>query len=161
MKLISKLKRLVAVAIACSLAFTPALAADLTVTAASVVKGTGAKTIPGIAGETVTAGQTAYRDPTTKKFSKADANGASALREVAGIFLNSASANQSVHVQTSGPITIGATVTVGTVYVNSDTAGGIMPAADLSAGDYTSVIGVGISATQIQMGILNSGVAVP
>jgi hypothetical protein len=135
---------------------------DLVITAASVVKGTGAKTIPGILGGTVIAGQTVYRDATSKKFLASDSDSATAgVRELVGIALNGGAINQPVVVQTEGPITIGATVVVGTVYVNSDTPGGIMPAADLEAGDYVSVVGIGISATQIELGILNSGVAVP
>jgi hypothetical protein len=135
---------------------------DLVITAASVVKGTGAKTIPGILGGTVTAGQAVYRDATSKKFLVSDSDSATAgVRELVGIALNGGAINQPVVVQTEGPITIGATVVVGTVYVNSDTPGGIMPAADLEAGDYVSVVGIGISATQIELGILNSGVAVP
>lgn len=159
-------RQAVALALSFLLAFVPALpafASDLSITAANVVKGStsAVKTLSGIASESVTAGQTAYRDPTTKKFGKADANGASALRSVSGIFLNTAGANQPVVVQTDGPITIGATVTVGEIYVSSATAGGIAPEADLTTGHYVSVLGIGISATQIDLKMHNSGVAVP
>jgi hypothetical protein len=47
-----------------------------------------------------------------------------------------------VVVQTGGQITIGATVTAGTVYYLSGTAGGIRPAADNTTGDYPQVIGM-------------------
>ena len=40
-------------------------------------------------------------------------------------------------------------------------AGGIAPAADLTTGHYTSVVGVGITAATLGLAIYNSGVAVP
>lgn len=135
---------------------------DLTVTAANVVKGTDAKTVVGLYGAAVTAGQTVYADTAdSNKFKPADADSATAaVRTTRGIALNSGSNNQPAAVQIEGPITIGATVTVGTIYVQSDTAGGIMPAADLEAGDFVTVIGIGISASQIDVKIHVSGVAV-
>jgi len=133
---------------------------DISITPASVVKGTGAKTRQGFSAAALLAGEVVYRD--TNTFGKTDSDGAAALRVVDGICLNSApGAGQPVTVQYEGLITIGGTVVVGTVYVSSDTPGGIMPAADLETGDYVSIIGVGVSATQIKLGILNSGVAVP
>lgn len=138
--------------------------ADLSVTAANVLKGAGSrvKIENGIAGAAATAGQTVYRDATDNKFKVADADsGTSAARATRGIALNGAAANQPLAVQTDGPYTAGGTVVVGTIYVQSDTPGGIMPAADLEAGDYVTVLGVGISATQIDLNIHVSGVAVP
>jgi hypothetical protein len=136
--------------------------ADLTITAANVVKGSTAKTEVGIYGATITAGQTVYQDASDKKYKLCDADsGTAAVRTTRGIALNSGSDGQPAAVQTEGAITIGATVTVGTIYVQSDTPGGIMPAADLEAGDYVTVLGVGISASQIDLNIHPSGVAVP
>ena len=48
--------------------------ADITITAANVVSGAGAKIEQGYAGETVVAGKWVYRDPTTKKYMLADRN---------------------------------------------------------------------------------------
>ena len=55
----------------------------------------------------------------------------------------------------------GAGPVAGTVYVNSDTPGGIKPAADLTTGDRTTVVGVGDGASGIIMSLNNSDVAVP
>lgn len=136
--------------------------ANLTITAANVVKGDDAQTKDGLAGATITAGQVVYLNPTTKRWGLADNNSATAAERVAvGIALNGASAGQPLEVQTSGKITIGATVVVGTIYTLSDTAGAIAPAADLATGEYVTTLGVGISATQIALDVGNSGVAVP
>jgi len=134
---------------------------DLVITAANVVKGAGAKTFPGTIGETVTAGQLAVRDATTKKFVKADSNGVAALKKVDGIFLNGGAVNQPCVVLTEGPITIGATLTVGERYFLSDTAGGIIPTADLSTGEQVVYIGTAISTSVLDVKIHNPGVAVP
>jgi hypothetical protein len=135
---------------------------DLVVTPANVVKGTGARIEHGIAGAAVTAGQTVYADPTDgDRLKLADADSATAaVRTPRGLALHAAAANQPLAVQFGGRITIGAVVVPGTVYVLSDTPGGIMPAADLEAGDYVTVLGIGISATQIDLQIHASGVAV-
>jgi hypothetical protein len=137
--------------------------ADLTVTAANVVKGARAKILSGTYGAAVTAGQTVYADPADSgRYKPADADSATAaVRATAGIALNSGSAGQPADIQEGGRITIGATVAVGTIYVQSDTPGGIMPAADLETGDTVTVLGIGVSASQIDLNIHRSGVAVP
>jgi hypothetical protein len=135
--------------------------ADLAVTAANVVRGTGASVENGIAGAAITAGQTVYKDPADSKFRPCDADaGAAAARTTRGVALNSCAANQPLAVQVAGRLAIGAAVTVGAIYVQSDTAGGIMPAADLEAGDYVTVLGVGVSATDIDLNIHVSGAQV-
>lgn len=133
--------------------------ADLSVTAANVVKGARAEVLSGTYGATVTAGQTVYADPADAgRYKPADADFATAaVRATAGIALNSGSAGQPADIQEGGRITIGATVVIGTIYVQSDTPGGIMPAADLETGDYVTVLGIGVSASQIDL----NGVAVP
>jgi hypothetical protein len=136
--------------------------ADLVITAANVVKGADAAVVLRTAGAAVSAGQTVYEDPSDgNKFKLCDADaGTAAVRSTKGIALNNAAINQPLVVQTGGRITIGAAVVPGTVYVQSDTPGGIMPAADLEAGDFVTVLGVGVSATDIDLNIHSSGVAV-
>lgn len=135
---------------------------DLVITPASVVKGAGAKTIAGILGEAVTAGQSVYRDASTKKFLKADSDSATAgVRAVVGVALNGGALNQPVVVQYDGEIAIGAALTVGERYFASSTPGGIMPSADLSAGEYVSLIGIAVSVSNMKLAIVNSGAAVP
>jgi hypothetical protein len=60
---------------------------------------------------------------------------------------------------TSGPIDLGATLTVGETYYVSDTAGAIMPSADVSSGEYVTALGVATAADTINLDINASGIA--
>lgn len=134
---------------------------DISITAGNVVAGSNAKKTPGTAGETVTAGQTVYRDATSKKFLKADSDSATAgVRDVFGIALNGASLDQPLTVQTEGDINLGATLVVGKTYILSDTPGGLMPIEDVEIGDYTTVIGVASSTSNLKMKIIAGTAAV-
>lgn len=133
---------------------------DLVITAASVIPGVGSNTIGGAAGATIAAGQVVYRAAATGQFQLADSNSATAeARAPVGIALNSASAGQPLSVHTSGPVTIGATLTAGVAYYLSDTPGGICPVADVGAGEYVSLIGLATSTTVLDVSIKSSGVA--
>lgn len=125
--------------------------ADITITAASVVPGSDAQIDYGhVAGEAIIQGKTVYLNSTTKKWNLADSNSATVeQRKATGISLNSASLNQPLAVQKSGTITIGATLTAGLAYYNSDTPGGICPVADVGTGEYVEVIGLANSTTTI------------
>lgn len=134
--------------------------ADLSITAANVLAGAGAAVSRGVAGATVTAGQSVYLDTADGKWKLADNNSATAAaRAPGGIALNGASNGQPLAVLTSGPITIGATLTAGVAYYLSDTPGGICPVADLATGEYPSVIGIATSTTVLKVEINSSGVA--
>jgi len=134
--------------------------ADITVTAANVVPQSDAVLVTGKALSAVTAGQPVYRDTTTRKFAPADTDHGTAInRVVFGIAVNGAAADQTLTVQTAGTIDIGATTVVGVIYVLSGTAGGIAPAADLATGDYTTVLGIGVTTANIKLGIFTSGLA--
>lgn len=136
--------------------------ADITVTATSVVKGSGATIATNETfGETVTAGQAVYKSTTDGLIYKSDANSAAAAKTVYGVALNGGAVSQPASVLTAGPITIGATVAVGTIYVLSGTAGGIAPHGDLASGMTTCIIGVATSTTVINVNIFNSAAAVP
>ena len=124
--------------------------AVLTITAASVAPGTGSKTKSGTAGAAITQGQPVYLDATAITIFPADA---------VGVALNAASAGQPVTYQTSGPITIGATVVVGTAYYASTTAGGVCLESDLASGDFATFLGFATSATVITLDITAAGVA--
>lgn len=133
---------------------------DLSVTAANVIKGSGASVRSGTAGEAIEAGE-AVRLSAAGEVMLAQADDADTAT-CAGVALNDAADGQPVEYIIRGPYTAGGTVAVGTVYVvSAAAAGGIAPVADLASTNIVSVIGVGISATQIQMNRLNSGVAVP
>lgn len=161
-------RRLLAWAAAFAVALAPALtpvaafAADISITATSVVKGSGAKTRSGIAGATVTAGQVVYEAAATGKWSPADANSATAeVRAPVGIALNGAAANQPLTIITEGPVTIGATLTVGAGYYLSGTAGGIAPVADMVTGIYPVFLGFATTSGILDVEIVAAGVAVP
>jgi hypothetical protein len=132
--------------------------ADLSITAANVVAGSGAKTTAGTAGATLTAGQVVYYDSATSSYKLADTDSATAaVRSPAGITLNAAAAGQPVTILQSGPITIGATVAVGVSYWLSGTAGGICPVADVAPGDYPCIVGIGTSTSVVQVQFLEAG----
>lgn len=134
--------------------------ADISITAANVVAGSGASVEYGTAGATITAGQLVYRDDTTRKYLLADSNSATvAARTPRGIALNGAANNQPLAILTNGPITIGGTLTAGVAYYLSDTAGGLCPVADVGSGEYVSLIGVATSTTVLNVDIQSSGVA--
>ena len=133
--------------------------ADLTITAANVVKGSDASTKRGIAGETIAQGKAVYL-AATGKYMLADADSATALaRQATGIALTGSSLNQPIVVQERGDITIGATLTVGAPYYLSGTAGGICPLADVSTGEYYCMLGLAKSTTVLTLNIIFPGVA--
>lgn len=135
--------------------------AALTVTAANVIAGSTAKKTTGIAGTTITAGQCVYLDAATGKYLLTDADSATvAARTVTGIALHGSLLNQPLTIQTSGDITIGATVAPGVGYYSSATAGGIAPVADNTTGVYPTFLGFGTSTTVIQLAPVAAGVAV-
>jgi hypothetical protein len=134
--------------------------ADLVITAANVLAGSGAKKVAGTAGATITAGQVVYLDSADSEYKLADADSATAaVRSPAGIALHGASDGQPLTILSKGPITIGATVTAGVAYYLSPTAGGICPVADLLTGDYPTVLGLATSASVIEVDIQEAGVA--
>jgi hypothetical protein len=133
--------------------------ADLSITAASVKPSAGAVITSGIAGATITAGQLVHRNTTSGKFVLSDADG-SGLKQVLGVALNGASDGQPLSVQTGGDITIGATVTAGTTYYASPTAGGICPLADVASGDDPIIIGIAKSASVLMLRIADPDVTI-
>ena len=134
--------------------------ADLVITAANVVAGSDAREVDGIAGASITAGQTVYKDAATNTYKLADCNSATAaVRSPAGIALHAAAANQPLTIHRSGPLTIGATVTAGVAYYLSGTAGGICPVGDLTTGDYPVFLGFATSASVIDVNVVEAGVA--
>lgn len=134
--------------------------ADLTITAASVLAGANAVKKDGVAGETITAGKAVYLASATKKWMLADSNsGTAEARKAGGIALNGAALNQPLAVQISGDITIGATLTAGTAYYLSDTAGGVCPLADVGSGEYICQLGLAKSTSVLALAIQFPGVS--
>lgn len=131
--------------------------ADISITAASVIKGADAYTEQGTAGATVTAGQPVYLDSTDGKFKLSD-NNATGKKTVRGIALHGASDGQPLMIQRGGDITIGATLTAGSRYYLSATAGGIMPEADLASGMDVVLLGLAKSTSVLAIDIQAPGV---
>lgn len=142
-----------------TLAPKPVFAADLTITAASVAKSTGAVTSTGEAGATITAGQAVYL-ASDGQLELADAD-AVLTAECVGIALHGASTGQPLTYQRGGRISIGATTTVGQIYVVSTTAGGIAPYSDLASGDFPTIIGMAPTTSTIDIDLNSLGVAKP
>lgn len=133
---------------------------DLSITAANVIAGAGARTVDGTAGATITAGQVVYLDSAAGTYKLADCDSATAaVRSPAGIALHGAASGQPLEVLTKGPVTIGATMTAGVAYYLSPNAGGICPVADVLTGDYATIIGIATSTTVLDVLIHESGVA--
>lgn len=120
--------------------------ADLSITAANVVKGTNTVYEWGTAGATLTAGMALYRRASDSKYVGAlhtSTQAASGYGVKVGIALCGAASGQPVAVATSGPVTIGATVAAGVPYFVGAAAGGICALADLASTEYTTYLGTG------------------
>lgn len=134
--------------------------ADLTITAANVLKGVGAKVTHGEAGASITQGQQVYHDGATRTWKLADADGASAaIRTATGTALNAASSGQPIAVQTEGQVNLGATLTPGVAYYLSNTPGGVCPIADVGTGEFVCLVGVAMSASLLSLNYLYTGVS--
>lgn len=131
--------------------------ADLSITAANVKPGTTCTTTNGTYGETVTAGQAVYKSASDNYYYKAECDSTTAKAAAVGIALNSGSQYQPATILTSGNCSIGATVTVGSVYIVSATAGGIAPTTDLASTNYVTILGVGDTAATLLIKINASG----
>src|SRR5581483_1775072 len=129
------MRRILVFALLVLLTASRTLAADLTITAASVVPYTSPVPLysDGTAGATITAGQPVYLDSATNTYKLSLAAGTATEATAAGIAVNGASAGQPVRIQTSGDLDLGATLTVGRVYVLSANAGKIAPVTDLAS----------------------------
>ena len=130
---------------------------DLTITAASVVKGAVSQTETGIAGEAITQGEVVFKNASSE-YVLSDADDTS-LDEVSGIALNAAADGQPLEVLLPGSdITIGATLTAGLPYFLSATAGAIAPEADLTTGDRKILLGIAKSTTVLFFRPIDRGV---
>ncbi len=132
---------------------------DVSITAASVVKGTQASVISGTAGVTITAGQLLYIDTANSNVMKlADADSTALTANCAGIALHAALTGQPIAYLTAGPITIGGTLVAGTWYIVSNTAGAITKSADQTTGWLPCLMGYASTTAVLQVGIVNTGV---
>lgn len=133
---------------------TQTRAADISVTAGSVIPDAGYTYEDGVAGATITRGQVVYKDASDSNKYKLASTASAAASNIRGIALQDVATGQALRIMTGGTITIGGTTASGTIYVASDNAGGIAVSSDNGSGDYVCVVGVGISTTKIKMGIV-------
>ncbi len=111
-------------------------------------------------GGTVSAGQPVAKS--SGKYVAADANASATLAAAEGIALTPGVADGYGVIALNGSvILVGTTMVVGTTYLVSRTAGGIMPDADRTTGDYVTVLGTAATTTQLDLAIKATGIQVP
>lgn len=133
--------------------------ADVSITVAELLKGTTAMTKQGIAGATVTQGETLYIDTANSNVLKlAKASGTALEATCCGMALNAALSGQPILYAYKGLVTLGATAAAaeGTIMVLSTTAGAITVDAVAST-EYTTTMGVINGSDQIDLNIVVSG----
>ena len=133
--------------------------ADLVIVEASIAAAADATIIQGTSGATVLQGQPVYLN-SSNQYVLADTDLSAAAAVVAGISLNSTTSGQPIDLIAGGTLTVGGSgVAVGTVYVLSGVAGKIADVADLANGDFTTVLGIGLTSSTVKIGIIVGGVA--
>lgn len=115
----------------------------------------------GYSASAILAGNWLYLN-TSGLLAPAQAN-AVATAELVGMALTSApGANQPVKYACGGDVNPGGTVVVGMSYaLSAAAAGAFAPYADLASTNRVSMIGVGITPSNLRINILNSGIAKP
>jgi hypothetical protein len=133
---------------------------DISITAANVVaQGSAVVDRSHKAGATITAGQVVYKEASSGKLKLSDNDSATAeVRTAFGVALNGASDGQPLAVARGGEVAIGGTLTAGTEYYLSGTAGGICPRADVTSGDDPIRIGYAKTTSVLVIDIANMGV---
>ncbi|MEM1224615.1 MAG: hypothetical protein AAGJ40_02900 [Planctomycetota bacterium] len=135
--------------------------ADLSITPASVGLTASTAVSSVQVGEAVTQGQPGYLNATDGKYYLSQADDTSVAAAATVIFLTGAPADgYAVVARQSATIDIGATLTIGTMYVVSATKGGVAPATDLTSGDYVTQIGLAKTTSSIKLTMLATGAQV-
>lgn len=134
--------------------------ADLTQTAANIRRQVTTQRNSVTAGEAITAGMPVYRKAADNEWYKA-ADTSAALANAGGVALTNAGDGEVLDIATKGPINLGATLTIGEIYVLSGTAGNVAPVGDLLSGNFVTILGVASTASQLELQITASGVAKP
>lgn len=135
--------------------------ADISITAANVLKSSTGIPALGIAGATITAGQAVYIDTSdSNKIKLADADGTAPANTFAGIALNSATAGQPISYCTSdtGGFTIGATLAIGdTIWLSPNPGGLTRTFADFGSTDKITVVGSMVTTTTMNLTTIVGG----
>lgn len=141
--------------------------ANLSITAANVLRNSGTALKSAIAGETLTRGLAVYMG-TDGKLYKGDAND-TAKDAIVGIAMGDVGTGAEVLYAPDGcNIDIGATTTVGEIYVLTSTdagtangtAGGICLFTDLGIGDNTTILFVGTGTSDVLLTIVVSNLVI-
>ena len=150
------------VTVACVVGSGIARAADLSITAASVAFSSAAKFQTGTCGATITAGQALYIDTTVNQL-KLASHASASTAAVAGLARGGCSAGGSVQYGYYDPdLTIGATLATGSICFLGSAAGGITcTVADLSSGEYPTIICLATSTTKCKLQIDAATVSQP
>lgn len=116
---------------------------DISQTPANVTWVSGTRPTVVKAGATIAAGQPVYLNTTTLEHELCDAD-TDAASNFAGVSLTGGVDGRDMLIAPPGAvINWGATLTAGTLYTLSTTAGGICPDVDLATGDYVNVLAIG------------------
>ncbi len=127
--------------------------ANLTITAANVVLTADSVPFYGTAGETLVQGQPVYYRDSDLRWWKAESGDTVAKAQATAIVVTPAVAGGQVGLCGTGSLSLGAILTLNTLYVLSATNGLICPIADLVATDWVTLIGVPKSTSVLQLTI--------
>lgn len=116
-------------------------------------------------GEAVAIGDVVYLNTVDSKYHEADAS-TEAEAKASHLVLSAAATDEYavlMKLDSSVPlqIDVGATLTVGTTYVVSATAGAIAPESDLSSGEYVTHLGVASTTSLLDIKLNVTGTAKP
>ena len=131
---------------------------NLVITPANVQHALFAGIERGIAGVVITAGVAIYRD-TSGQLQRAKTNTA-VEADAVGITLNDAAVGQVLAYIVSGDLDLGAVLVVGETYVVSPGIGGfIAPIADITPGQFTTILGIANAINNLKVNIFQGGTA--
>ncbi|KKL16980.1 hypothetical protein LCGC14_2490120 [marine sediment metagenome] len=132
--------------------------ADLTVVAANVKPAASTVTKKGIAGESISAGESVFK-AADGGIELCENDQAALDAACIGVALNDAAVDQPIEYAITGDVNMGAIMTIGQTYVVGAAPGGIAPEVDVIATEFLTVIGVATTTSNLKLGILQSGVA--
>lgn len=139
--------------------------ANISQTAANVGIGSGTTRTKVVqVGEGVTQGMPLRLDTSDGKYYQCDANASLSTSQCDGMALTAASTDGYIVMALPGEgssVNVGATLTVGTTYAVSATKGAIAPIADLTTGDWVTILGTASTTALLSFVVDNTGVQKP
>ncbi len=118
------------------------------------------RTSQALLGATISVGQTLYTDSADAKRKLCDCNSTAAIGALTGLAMTpGVDAGYGIVATSGSVILVGVTgMTAGTTYYVGQTAGTIVPHADLTTGDYVSRIGTATTTTEMLLSIEATGI---